>query len=337
MINSLQSLRGIFALFIFLHHVEVFPAGGDAGVCFFLVLSGFVMMRSYGQRLATGEINYRTYMRKRLLRIYPLHAVGFLAAVLLTNCWMGRYTPAVWSANLLLLQSWVPLKPVYFSCDAPSWCLSVLLFLYAIFPLLNRLIRRSRPLAVAAAGAAMLACYFAIVYLLPEQWLTPIIYINPLMRIADFTIGMALCAAAGKAISTRKQTATAIELTALAIFALAISGYSFVPQRFGLASYWWLPSALLIVTFAGQGGLISRLLNCRPLLWFGNLSFVFYMMHVPVIKGSLRLLHLCGHQTIPAQSPLFIAATFALSLLLSIAVNSKIEPFFRQLLKKAIN
>lgn len=47
-IDALQSLRGIFAVFIFFHHLDVFPAGGDVGVVFFLMLSGFVMTYGYG-------------------------------------------------------------------------------------------------------------------------------------------------------------------------------------------------------------------------------------------------------------------------------------------------
>lgn len=45
MILPLQSLRGIFALFIFFHHIifngkSLFMAGGDFGVAFFFILSG---------------------------------------------------------------------------------------------------------------------------------------------------------------------------------------------------------------------------------------------------------------------------------------------------------
>ncbi|MDE6513485.1 MAG: acyltransferase [Muribaculaceae bacterium] len=344
MINSLQSLRGIFAVFIFLHHVEVFAAGGDSGVSFFLVLSGFVMTHGYRHRILSGEITWRSYMRKRLLRIYPLHLIGFLAAIMLTNCWLGRYTPAVWSANLLLLQSWVPQKTVYFSCNAPSWCLSDLMFCYALFPLLIRLTRKLTASKLAALSAAMLAAYFAIIHLLPAHLLTPIIYINPLMRSLDFMLGMALYAAVSSISLPEKRIsrrlAALIEPAAVALYALAIVGYSAVPERYGLASYWWLPSSLLILVFAlgsRSGGPVTSILNSRPLLWFGNLSFVFYMMHQPVIKGTLRLLTLCGHEVNPAQSPLFICATFTLSLLLSVAVNSKIEPPLRRLLSQKIN
>lgn len=343
MINPLQSLRGIFAVFIFLHHVEVFAAGGDAGVSFFLVLSGFVMSHGYRQRILAGEITYRAYLRKRFLRIYPLHLIGFLAAIILINCWLGRYTPAVWSANLLLLQSWVPVKSVYFSCDAPSWCLSDLMFCYALFPLLVRLFHRLKTWTLAAISAALIGGYFAVIHLLPAHLLTPIIYINPLMRCLDFMLGMALYRAVGSVRRPAKRTAyllpTCIELAVIAIYALAIIGYNHVSQRYGLASYWWLPTSALIVVFAAgsqRNGLITALLNSRPLLRFGKLSFIFYMMHVPVIKGTLRLLTLCGHEVDPAQSPLFILATFGLSLLLSVAVEAKIEPPLRRRLEKAL-
>lgn len=59
-IDALQSLRGIFAVFIFFHHLDVFPAGGDVGVVFFLMLSGFVMTYGYGarcsKRASTGSV-----------------------------------------------------------------------------------------------------------------------------------------------------------------------------------------------------------------------------------------------------------------------------------------
>ena len=40
MIKSLTSLRGIFILFIFLHHAGVYVGGGSMAVAFFFVVSG---------------------------------------------------------------------------------------------------------------------------------------------------------------------------------------------------------------------------------------------------------------------------------------------------------
>ncbi len=340
MINSLQSLRGIFAAFIFLHHLGLFAAGGDAGVSFFLVLSGFVMSSGYRGRILRGEIDYRTYLRRRFLRIYPLHLIGFVAAIVLTNCWLGRYTPPVWLANLLLLQSWVPEQTVYFSCDAPSWCLSDLFFLYALFPALARLGNRLSAKQIAGAMALLLGCYFGLIHLLPQSWWTPIIYINPLMRCIDFIIGMMLFSAVSRfRLPQKRSVATCLELIVAGVYALAVCGYYGVSERYGLASYWWLPSSLLIVVFAAgrtSGGVLSAILTGRPLLWFGNLSFVFYMMHMPIIKGSQRLLALCGHEVIPSQSPLFCIATFIVTLLLSALVNSRTEPWLRQKLAKTL-
>lgn len=81
MIPSLQSLRGIFALLIFFHHFKftiggesMFAAGGDCGVTFFFILSGFVMCQGYADRVPSVNFkDLRIYLTKRISKIYPLH------------------------------------------------------------------------------------------------------------------------------------------------------------------------------------------------------------------------------------------------------------------------
>ena len=78
MIGSLQSLRGIFAIMIFLHHFPIngkgwFDAGGPCGVDFFLILSGFVLCVGYENKVLSSDFHYRHFIFKRLIRVYPLH------------------------------------------------------------------------------------------------------------------------------------------------------------------------------------------------------------------------------------------------------------------------
>ena len=81
MIGSLQSLRFIFAIMIFLHHftgnggVGLFEAGGSCGVSFFMILSGFVMSVGYFEKVQLPSFNYTSFIGKRLIRVYPLHFV----------------------------------------------------------------------------------------------------------------------------------------------------------------------------------------------------------------------------------------------------------------------
>ena len=119
MFLSLQSLRFVFAVVIFLHHLGVLEAGGSCGVSFFLVLSGFVMAKGYGGKVSASGFSFRHYMEKRLVRLYPLHLVCLLLAMVVHGV---LYQADVWGLwllpNLALLQAWIPSASVYFSGNA---------------------------------------------------------------------------------------------------------------------------------------------------------------------------------------------------------------------------
>lgn len=298
MLKSIQSLRGIFALLIYFHHVEVFPAGGDSGVCFFTVLSGFVLCDGYQNRFRQNSISYGSFLKRRLARIYPLHLLCFIGAFLLT--YQMAYNPVTWLVNLLLLQSWSPDPQVHFSANAVSWFLSMILFCYLLFPLIIRFLDRSHR-NFYIASSILFAVYFVAIQFVPSGMLNNIIYINPLMRLPDFILGIILwqiiggkiqAADSSAALNLRPLSKSAIELSALLLFALTLIIYGVVSPRYGLVSLWWPASIALISVFAlfnDKGGIVTRLLQLRPLVFFGNISFSFYMIHLLVIKAAHRL------------------------------------------------
>lgn len=85
---------------------------------------------------------------------------------------------------------------------------------------------------------------------------------------------------------------SAVELSVVLLFLLTLVIYGIVSPRYGLVSLWWPASVALISVFAlfnERGGLVTRLLQTRPLVFFGNISFSFYMIHLLVIKAAHRL------------------------------------------------
>ena len=84
----LDALRFIVAFLIILHHFQaagpvplaeavhpVFERGGFLLTNFFLIDSGYVLMRVYGGSLAGGRMSAGDFFAKRFLRVWPAHIV----------------------------------------------------------------------------------------------------------------------------------------------------------------------------------------------------------------------------------------------------------------------
>lgn len=93
MINSLTSLRLIFAMMVFGAHCYViddffsahFFKEGFVGVSFFFVLSGFVIAYNYQHKLEENKTDRKTFWVARFARVYPLHWLTLFAAAVLGN------------------------------------------------------------------------------------------------------------------------------------------------------------------------------------------------------------------------------------------------------------
>lgn len=296
MLISLQALRGIFAIFIFLNHAAGFDAGGDVGVAFFFILSGFVLCNGYESRICERQISFRRFLTRRVTKIYPLHLLCFAAAVVLQLRIVDFSLFRIWMLNLLLLQSWIPNPDVYFSANAVSWFLSDILFCYAVFPFIVRYVRSRRMPELLRFAVVLLAVYFAGVFLLPDRFSNPIVYVNPLSRVFDFIIGIILwqlwhdygkTQLSARAESMSFTSKSAVEISSAALLAATFFVYPHVPANIATASLWWLPAIVIISVFTVMdkaGGAVTRLLQNKWLLRFGDISFAFYMMHYLVIR-----------------------------------------------------
>ena len=192
-INELTSLRGIFMMTIFLHHIPLYDGAGYMAVSFFFVLSGFSLTLGYGDRIANNQFSYCQYIKRRFTRLYPIHWLCLILILpfVLYGIYLGgadiRKEFYIFLLNSTLLQSFVPIKVIYF-----SWYLSDILFMAVLFPFLYRLIKRMPYLLNFTILLALVAVYTLLIKALPIDWHHAILYINPVTRLIDFVIGISV-------------------------------------------------------------------------------------------------------------------------------------------------
>jgi peptidoglycan/LPS O-acetylase OafA/YrhL len=338
---SLTGLRWIAALLVFGFHVGTMRivaepdlkavvdrlfALGLSGVEFFYILSGFVLVWSFRD----GEPR-RTFLRRRLAKIYPNHLVMFVV-VLLVGRWFAD--PVNWWAaagNLVLLQAWNPIPGYFYSVNTVSWSLSCELFFYLCLPFALPVLRRWRP---AALWAVVVAAPLLIVALWPGQRLVPeesrwwFTQVFPVVRSLEFWMGVAA------AELMRRGRWRGPNLT---VASLLFVGTWIVAGQWIRAELWAALLAvayLLVITAAADADVRDRRTpwRTRPMVWLGEVSFAFYLVHVFVMMTVLRLTGDWGAGLRGWWGPVAVLGFLLLNLLLAAALHRWVEmPLMRRL------
>lgn len=263
---------------------------GVMGFTFFFVLTGFALTWVHDT-----DIDARRFWRRRAARVFPLHVITVVAALLLA---MGagmafpilRTIPA-----LLLVQDWIPDQEVALTGNpnGPTWALSCALLFYAAFPWISRLVRRIRPerlwvpvLVVIALMVAVpfLAKLFPVEPLLvntPDSWLqTWFIGYLPVTRMLEFLLGVFVA----RLVATRRWHGPGVLVSVLlSLAALAVSA-QMLDDNAGFAVT-AVPLALLLAAAAKRESAGKRtFFGARPLVALGKIAFGIYLVHWLVVS-----------------------------------------------------
>jgi peptidoglycan/LPS O-acetylase OafA/YrhL len=300
MIKPLTSLRFFFALMVFLSHLifvqnvrlvyiyNRFFHEGRLGVAFFFILSGFVLSLNYKKSLLAGTIQKKEFWLARFARIYPLHVLTLIIAIPVVHDLQGNLITAIGKlcSNLFLVQSFIPSENWYFTFNDPSWSISDESFFYLLFPFVI-IFFYSYPRLIKYSLLFLLLIPIGI-YFCPQQFHQRYFYVSPIARFIDFYIGMLLYNIfesdwLGKFFQSFRS-ATCIELGSLLLFIAFFYYYPLIPDAYRFSCYYWLPMALLIFSFAYQKGGLSIILSNKRLVYLGEISFGFYMIHQICIR-----------------------------------------------------
>ena len=215
----LDALRFIVAGLIILHHFQmsapvplaeglhpVFERGGFLLTNFFLIDSGYVLMRVYQEALRRGDMTPGGFVLKRVLRVVPAHLMMVLSlaglVILSTAAGVAPRNPEWfdWNqfpAQLFLVQSFG--VPGGLGWNAPTWSISALIGCYLAFPFILRGLSRVGPWTALGLGVG--------VYLLANEatwallghpvWQMPMKY-GFIRALPLFFLGMCLAAFASR-------------------------------------------------------------------------------------------------------------------------------------------
>lgn len=337
-IESLQALRGIAFMGVFLSHVgiPVFNNAGHWAVSVFFILSGFVLVNAYlaGDKIGKPTIKGNLFFSiNKIKKLYSLHLITMFFSMIF---WFrdyiyndNKYTEAAVQliSNILLIQAWIPKKSVYLSLNMVAWYLSAMTFLYFLFPYIIRLLKnekwnlRKSAISIGIMFVIQLLTGFASSLIHGNEFVNKefckwFVYIFPLYRAVDFFIGCNLGYFWLKRDKDNGLVKSSVfELCTLFIVTCSIKICNELGER------WWtftaiftISSILLIYLFAYKNGIITKILTNRFFVRIGNISSIMYMTHSVVI----RYVDYVARRTINLNAKMMVMIVAILSLGISL-------------------
>ena len=312
-IGALTSLRGIAATVVVILHFAYstlpeagvilsqrtrFFRDGYLFVDLFFILSGFIMTHVYLENFSMGvnKSNYWTFLRARFARIYPLHlfTLGVLVGLELLKLFLpnfqaftGNFNLTALVANVFMLQAFDFNCPPLLWCKStwnePAWSISVEFLIYCIFPFLLFALLKTKP---KTDWIIYLATLIALLLLIrfTRGSLESIIGIPSIARCGlECVMGIITYKAYQWG---RHQPNLNFKLLQLGSTLLVIGLMHKWNRSRVILDLVTLPAfSLLIFSLANStNGFIAKILNSRPLLYLGTISYSIYMVHWCLIQ-----------------------------------------------------
>ena len=221
--------------------------------------------------------------------------------------------------NALLLQSLIPIKGFYFSFNAVSWYLSDTMLFALVFPFIVKGLNRLGKNGKIAVLVAMLMAYSALVYLLPVENRHAILYINPLVRIVDFILGIYLYMLYKNikwkvpSFTEKQERWSSFVNVLIFTFTVAIS-YVASDDTVLIAAVYWISVCILLIMSMLTGVFFGGGKIYNFVVWIGDISCPIFLTHQLVIRYVNTFCNVIGFDNasirVAVIIPLIITATW---------------------------
>ena len=325
-------MRFFAALYVIFYHyrwgipstgvVDRFLSVGYASVCFFFLLSGYILATVYLR--TSKEIAPRKFYVARFARIYPLYIVSVVVDApfsVLSRIAKYGLGLAMARVGVQFLSSAVMLQmlfPIVTTINAPSWSLAIETVFYLSFPVLGKWLWAVQKRGVWIAGTLLYVLGMGIHWVVAQRWSEPIPVLDLVPYVTTFALGILvarwqiLSAAVVRGAGRSNGKAWLIFLSSCTGFAWVVYESPWLTQlrfHFGLLL---APVFMgLIWTLSTSQILPVRLLSAKWLVLLGEASYGLYLLQTPV-QHVLRALKLTGS---PWDYPVYLGSCIGLSIL----------------------
>ena len=348
MYKSLQGSRGIAAVFVVLFHLGLtisldkyfgikefsipFLFGG-AGVEYFFVLSGFIIYSAHAHEVSQPW-KILSYIKKRVIRIYPAYWIVFIVIVLMFFI-AGKDRNSSKLDGMVLLKSFflVPQEKTWEGgTSSPiidvAWTLQYEMFFYILFATLIL----NKWLFLFIAIVLFLVCTIinmpaetsVLLRFVTEEW------------ILLFFMGMLVAFTCKKTHLNKNFFGVILAIGGVIFLSLSadtIMKGNFIP--FGKTIPYGIASALIIVGLVGLERFGQPMLSSHWMQRLGDSSYALYLIHYPVISILCKVAMVAGlgklglYGAIIAYVIIFALCIF-LSLFFHVCIEKPIALFFKR-------
>lgn len=347
-IRQFDGLRGLLALWVFFAHaIELGPFSRVAGhlrpeyaVDVFIILSGFVIFHL----LSRGE-DYATFISRRFFRLFPVFAICFLFSLLLCGGlrikdevafgFIGeRPLMPYLATHALMLHGAVPEQFLPNSSEAilpPAWSISLEWQFYLVAPMLFWFAMRpnwkTAGLLTGLVVLRVLSIRHSLGLLVPGAPRDLTFEMNAFLPLKlEFFAAGALSWMLWRAFEQGRLELTPRRLAlCLAGAAMILVGMESLPLALWMAGFSMLVDAQFGRAWRGST-LLARTLERRVVRFLGEISYSFYLVHMPAL-AVVR--HALAKWMPSAPSAIFAMALIVLAgiaaLLLATALHFTVE------------
>ena len=155
------NISGITKIFYYTINGTEYGAVALNGLAAFFIISGVALMYRYSEK-----INYKDYAAKRCKSIYPMFWIAYIFVYAYDYFVMNRtYRLALYKFLLTIIGLdgyFIYLSPNFYKVG--EWFLGAMIFLYILFPLFRKIIKKDKKIAIITVSILAIMSYLVLTY-----------------------------------------------------------------------------------------------------------------------------------------------------------------------------